>query len=172
MFRKITFALDRAISIIEAVFLTAGLAVMVAALFAEVVCGFFDVSLPWASELALYLMVWVMCFGASAAVRGGNHIAVGLIADRLHGLPARVVRLSVLVFCLLLCIGGVVLGWQYTHVAYLSGKHSVVMRAPMWIVYAAFPVTAGLMSLRVLLLGARGLAMRARADEPERTEQL
>jgi C4-dicarboxylate transporter DctQ subunit len=165
MFQKIASTLDRVIGVFETAFLTAGLAVMVAALFAEVVCGFFKVSLPWAGELAMYLMVWVMCFGASAAVRSRSHISVGLIADRLRGAPALAVRLAVLAFCFLLCLGGVVLGYEYARLAFVSGKVSVVLKAPMWVVYAALPVTAGLMAVRVVLLAARGFATRGRLNE-------
>jgi len=167
MFGKICEIIDRVIEIFETAFLTAAIAVMVAILFAQVVCGFFNISLAWAGELALYLMVWIMCFGASAAVRGGSHIAVGLIADRLRGAPARAVRASVLFFCFLLCIGAFILGVEYVRMTYMAGLQSVALRLPMWIVYTALPAAAALMAVRVILLAARGLAIGRQDVESE-----
>ncbi|MFA6449274.1 MAG: TRAP transporter small permease subunit [bacterium] len=161
-----TFA-DRAIWIFETSFLTVAIAVMVATLFAQVAFGMLGISLAWAGELALYLMVWIMCIGASAAVRSRSHIAVGLIADKLTGLPARIVRVAVLLFCFFLCVGAFILGVKYVQMTYAAGLRSVAARLPMWTVYAALPVASALMAARVILLAARGLAIRARKGEKE-----
>lgn len=167
MSRKIIAFLDRAIGLFETLFLTVAIAVMVITLFAQVVCGFFGVSLAWAGELALYLMVWIMCIGASAAVRSRSHIAVGLIADRLKGKPARVVSVAVLFFCFLLCVGAFILGIDYVHMTYTTGLQSVAVKMPMWTVYVALPVASALMAVRVILLAVRGLTIRIREGEKE-----
>ena len=156
---KIAAFLDRAIGIFETVFLSVSIAVMACTLFAQVFLGFFGVSLAWAGELAMYLMVWVMCIGASAAVRSRSHIAVGLIADRLRGAPALVLRTAVLFFCFLLCVGALILGVRYAAMTYTADMRSVAMKLPMWIVYSALPAAAVLMAVRVVLLGMHGFGV-------------
>ena len=56
--------------------------------------------LIWTDELAVHLMVWLAFLGASLCIAARNHMAVGLLAERLG--PTRRLRLAVLVDLLVL----------------------------------------------------------------------
>jgi C4-dicarboxylate transporter, DctQ subunit len=96
--------------------------------------------------------VWSMCVGASAATRGRRHIAIGLISDRLRGIPARVSSSVVAVICVLLCVAAFKLGLDYVKMAYTMGQRSIALKIPLWIVYSALPLAAALMAMRFALL--------------------
>ncbi len=164
--KKVCLAVDKAIMVFETVFLTVALGVMAGVLFAQVVCEYLGANLTWAGELSMYLLVWVMCVGSSAATRGRRHISVGLISDRLRGRAARAAKSAVAVLCSLMCCLGCVLGVEFARMAYEHGQKSVAIGAPLWTVYAALPVAAGLMAVRFLILSLR-YAPSAREDEEE-----
>lgn len=152
MFDKSLTAIDRAIGIFETVFLSVALSVMAGALFAQVVMGFLGTSMAWVNELSMYLMVWSMCVGASAATRGRRHIAIGLISDRLRGVPARVTGGAAALICVLFCASAFKLGLDYVMMACTLGQRGVALKLPLWIVYAALPLAAALMAVRFALL--------------------
>ena len=45
----------------------------------------------WSEELAGFLMVWLTMLGAAAVLRGGGHISVTVLTDRL---PPRLLRIA------------------------------------------------------------------------------
>jgi len=155
-------AIDRVIHLFETAFLALGLLAMAGALFAQAVLGYFGVSVSWAGELATYLMVWVTCVGASAATRAGRHIAIEVISARLGGAARRALELAVGAVCLGVCAAAVVAGVNYAAGAAETGQVTVSLKIPLWIIYAALPVAAGLMAVRIALL----LALPRTGGEP------
>lgn len=145
---------DKIISFVETFLLTAGLAVMVLSLFAQVVGPWFGASFPWAGELATYLMVWVTCMGAAATTRDGRHIAIELFSARIKGVPARALRIAVSLLCCAACAASAYYSWEYVSGVRDMGQVSVVMKIPMWRVYCALPFAAALMSFRFLAQAA------------------
>lgn len=72
----------------------------------QVVCRYiFSYSLPSASELSIYAMIWAVFLGAAAAFRDGQHIAMSVLKDRAPQNYRRV--LEVIIFLglvLFLCV--------------------------------------------------------------------
>lgn len=155
---------DKIISFIETTLLTMGLIVMIGSLFVQVVGPWFGASLPWAGELATYLMVWIACTGASAATRDGRHIAIELLSSRLKGFPARALKISVSIFCCVVCAASAYFSWQYVSGVRDMGQVSIVLKIPMWLVYTALPVAAALMAFRFLALAVTGPPKEANAE--------
>lgn len=72
-----------------------------------------DISIPWAEEVARYLMIWLTFLGIGPVLRVGGHVAIESLQDSLPAVPARWLRLLVLLvcasFCLLLSWSGIML---------------------------------------------------------------
>jgi TRAP-type C4-dicarboxylate transport system permease small subunit len=149
---KVCEKIDRAIGVFETVFLAVSLSLMAGALFAQAVMGFFGLSMAWVNELSMYMLVWTMCVGASAATRGRRHITIGIVADRLRERPARAMKIAVSAICVLFCASAFKLGFDYAEMAYDLGQRSVAIGLPLWIVYSALPLAAALAAIRFALL--------------------
>ncbi|HOO57360.1 MAG TPA: TRAP transporter small permease [bacterium] len=157
--------IDRVISIIETTLLSLSLLVMAGALFAQILLGFAGISLTWAGELSLYLMVWVMCIGACAATRQSKHISINIISDRLKPGARRVLNIAVYAFCVATALGFCKLGINYVLLARGLGQTSMSLNIPLWVVYSALPASAVLMAMRFLILLAGEFGFKAAAQE-------
>jgi TRAP-type C4-dicarboxylate transport system permease small subunit len=67
---------------------------MLAAVFLGVVFRLIGEPLAWSDELAQYLLVWTAFVGWIIASRSRSHIRIGLIIDRLKGLPRRLAEIA------------------------------------------------------------------------------
>lgn len=136
---------------IEKGFLIFCLVLMTVILFVQVIARFvFNSSFTWSEEAARYIFIWMIWMSASYGVSNGSHIRVEIIADKLKG-KARdalelLVDLIVLSSNILMCYLGIV----YTARHFVRGTLSNATRFPLWIVYLAFPVGTGLVSLRMI----------------------
>lgn len=165
-FYRLSKFIDRAIHYFEVSFLTVALVVMTCALFWQAGCEFFEISVPWAGELARYLMVWVTCVGASAATRNRQHIAIQALVNLLRGRARRAAEAAVALICVALCSVACVVGAQYALDAHDIGRTTLVLKIPLWMIYTALPLTAAFVGLRF------ALTLVAPADsEPEAGER-
>lgn len=102
----------------------------------------------WATELTIYLFIWMAKFGAAYGVRTGIHVGVDYVVERLQG------RARTVMICLGLGLGivftGVVafLGGRWVIFVYGTGQVSPDLEWPMWIIYLAIPLGSGLMCYR------------------------
>jgi len=124
--------------------------IMVGVIFAQIVTRAVGASLPWSEELARYVMAYAVFIGASIAAKEGAHI--GIIA-LVHALPQPFKKFmkvfamfAAFVFSVLL----VYLSLIILQFLLNLGQLSPAMRIPMWMVYAALPLGATLMSIRFL----------------------
>lgn len=107
-------------------------------------------SLPWSEELARYVMVWAVFFGASMGAKIGAHIGVEAFVNLF---PQKIKRLMIIVsafFTQIFCVLVFVLSFQVVSRIYQSGQVSPAMEIPMYLPYLAVPVGAVLMSIRFL----------------------
>ncbi len=104
----------------------------------------------WATELTIYLFIWMAKFGAAYGVRTGIHVGVDYVVNKLEGGKRR-----------FLVIAGMVLGITFTGVIaffgarwvifiYGTGQISPDLEWPMWIIYLAIPFGSGLMCYRFI----------------------
>ncbi len=114
--------------------------------------------LIWTEELARYLFVWLCFVGWVIAGRGGHHIAIGLLRDRLPPVPRRL--LLALIECGNLVLAAF-LGWN-GHLLVIRNLSvgTVTLFFPFAVVYAVVPVA----SLLIALSSLRSLARLRRSE--------
>ncbi len=104
----------------------------------------------WATELTIYLFIWMAKFGAAYGVRTGIHVGVDYVVNKVDGAKRRV-----------LVITGISLGIVFTGIIaffgarwvifiYGTGQVSPDLEWPMWIIYLAIPFGSGLMCYRFI----------------------
>lgn len=104
----------------------------------------------WATELTIYLFIWMAKFGAAYGVRTGIHVGVDYVVNKVEGAKRRV-----------LVITGISLGIVFTGIIaffgarwvifiYGTGQVSPDLEWPMWIIYLAIPFGSGLMCYRFI----------------------
>ena len=104
----------------------------------------------WATELTIYLFIWMAKFGAAYGVRTGIHVGVDYVVNKMEGAKRR-----------FLVTTGLILGITFTGVIAFFGARWVVfihgtgqvspdLEWPMWIIYLAIPFGSGLMCYRFI----------------------
>ena len=104
----------------------------------------------WATELTIYLFIWMAKFGAAYGVRTGIHVGVDYVVNKVEGAKRR-----------FLVIAGLLLGITFTGIIsffgarwvifiYGTGQISPDLEWPMWIIYLAIPFGSGLMCYRFI----------------------
>lgn len=108
----------------------------------------FNWPLAWTEELARYLFVWSVFIGASQAMRTREHIAIGMVVDRLPRRLAIVVALvmSALVasFLLVVIVKGIELA------AKVADLPSTALEVSMAFVYVPVPLAGAIMLIRLI----------------------
>lgn len=110
----------------------------------------FGTGFTWATELTIYLFIWMAKFGAAYGVRTGIHVGVDYVVNKAAPGLRR-----------LLVTAGLLLGVVFTGVIAFFGARWVVfihgtgqvspdLEWPMWIIYLAIPLGSGLMCYRFL----------------------
>ena len=107
-------------------------------------------SLPWADEVARYLMIWMTFGGAGLALRVGGHVAITNLQDALPDFWRQALR-GAIVLGLLIFFGFMVyVGWQYAQ--RMQYQVTPALRLSFVWVYAAMPVGFGLLIAHLLLI--------------------
>ncbi len=147
--------IDEYWAVVEKTFIVLALILMTLVVFMQVVLRYvFDAGIPWAEELARYLMVWAGFLGGSLATRDGRHISIDIIPRLLpeeSAIKTLAVRFTYLVaagFCFFLFY----VGYNFVSRSMAIGRYSQSMHIPMWIVQVIIPASAMFMGLRFLSL--------------------
>ncbi|MGK7653881.1 TRAP transporter small permease [Roseovarius sp. B08] len=107
-------------------------------------------SLPWADEVARYLMIWLTFTGAGLILRIGGHVAITNLQDSLPSAGQKILR-ALIVLILLAFFGYMVyVGWQYAQ--RMQFQVTPALRLPFLYVYAAMPVGFALLIVHLLLI--------------------
>jgi TRAP-type C4-dicarboxylate transport system permease small subunit len=107
-------------------------------------------SLPWADEVARYLMIWLTFTGAGLILRIGGHVAITNLQDALPATGQKLLR-ALIVLVLLVFFGFMVqVGWQYAQ--RMQYQVTPALRLPFIYVYAAMPVGFALLIAHLLLI--------------------
>ncbi|MDR2391155.1 MAG: TRAP transporter small permease [Planctomycetota bacterium] len=107
----------------------------------------FNAPFVWLDEMQMTCIVWVTCFGASAAFRHGGHIAIDMIVNLF---PAGLKRaLEIVVFVVILFMLGFLTwnGWGLVRQQIVNSRLSDVMRIPRAYIYAPMPLAGVCMLL-------------------------
>jgi TRAP-type C4-dicarboxylate transport system permease small subunit len=104
--------------------------------------------LPWSEELARYIMVYTVFFGAALALRYQKLIAVEVFAEKMSWKNRRILKTAVnlisIAFFLLLLVKGIeMMGKVHLQV-------SPALQLPMSIPYASIPIGAILLTINAI----------------------
>lgn len=155
-------------AILERIFIVIALSVMGIVVFVQVVLRyFFHAGIPWAEELARYLMVWAGFLGGSLATRERRHISIDIIPKILkEGSKPQIMllRFNYLLtsgFCFFLFY----IGYKFVSQSMTIGRVSQSMHIPLWLVQLVIPLSAFFMGLRFLALTFGKIETRSALDE-------
>lgn len=106
----------------------------------------------WTEELARYLMIWVGLIGAAYAAGRHKHLAVDLLAGKLSGRRARMLRLVIglctVTFAMAALFGG---GMRLVWVMLKLGQTSASLQVPLGFVYLALPISGLLITFYAMV---------------------
>ena len=111
----------------------------------------FNNSLTWSEELTRYIFIWQIWLGVSIAQRDKQHIKVELLKSLVKNEKAIAV-VDILATIVLIAFNVFLIfnGSELVSQMYSRGNVSGAMRLPMWIVYSVLPISACLISLRLI----------------------
>lgn len=147
------------------------LAAFVLILFAQIVSReLFGHSLSWTEELAVYMFVWFVFFGASYAAKLAAH---NRVTFHFKWLPPRLVLLSELLADLIwLAFNSVFLYLAYDFIFNRMNLFwkSQTLGIPMKYIYMVLPIAFLLMTIRVIQVNYNKLVLGVRLQDPESGE--
>lgn len=141
--------------------------ISVVVIFSQVVMRYvFQNSLSWSEELGRYLFIWLTWLSTGYAVRQKRHLRIEVLSDFLGERGKLVVDLfAMLVWCAF-CLFLVKNGWKITSMLWRREQMTAALEIPMALTYAAVPVGAAIMAIRLLdemFLGVRKLLSLCRS---------
>lgn len=106
--------IDRRLLQFNRLLMMGALAAMTAIVFASVTIRFVsDYSIPWAEEVARYLMVWLTFLGVGPVLRYGGHVAIDSLPTSAPAGVARAARVAIVAIVAVFFLVLVGAGWQY-----------------------------------------------------------
>jgi TRAP-type C4-dicarboxylate transport system permease small subunit len=118
--------------------------------------------LAWSDELAQYLLVWTAFTGWIIASRRRSHIRIGLIVDRLKGLPRRLVEVAIQM--LVATLGVVLLIKSFGLIGRNADVEWVSLPLSVALVYIPMPIAGLAVILQAALQAIEALRGEAEAD--------
>ncbi|MYN14811.1 TRAP transporter small permease subunit [Pusillimonas sp. TS35] len=120
--------------------------------------------IPWAEQVAKYLMIWAAFLGSSLALREGAHISVNLVVGLF---PPKVRKVfACLVILLNLVFLTTCMTYGFIYIYNIRGQiDPMVWDMSLSIPYAAIPVGCLLMIVQLLLVARKGVEHALSSDE-------
>ncbi|MDF2615623.1 MAG: hypothetical protein K0Q47_278 [Sedimentibacter sp.] len=131
--------------------LTVILSLMVVCIFMATFFRFTKIMIiPWAEELARYLMVWLVFLGIGAGAKSNRHFTVDNLVNALPKSTHKaffILRTAIIVvYCSII----VFIGAGLINSLKMMGQSSPALRVPMWAIYSAIPIGLVLMIVRTM----------------------
>jgi TRAP-type C4-dicarboxylate transport system permease small subunit len=131
--------------------LVGGLAVLVFLVFLQVVMRFcFRMSLTWSEEIARFLFLWLVWLGAAYAAKRQAHLKIEAFIQKLSSKNRENIDIVALLIWIAFSAFLVWKGGELAMMLFRRRQLSPVLEIRMAWAYAAVPVGAGLMLLRLL----------------------
>ena len=96
----------------------------------------------WSEELARFLLIWIGLLGAAYASGQRVHLAIDILSANLNTSNRRKLSMTINALIVLFSVAILIIGGA--HLMYLTkvlGQLSAALRIPMYIVYAALPIS-------------------------------
>lgn len=110
----------------------------------------FGTGFTWATELTIYLFIWMAKFGAAYGVRTGIHVGVDYVVNRAGPGLKRVLVITGMALGALFTGVIAFFGVRWVYFMYGTGQISPDLEWPMWIIYLAIPLGSSLMCYRFI----------------------
>ena len=154
---------------LEEYILVGGLAVLVFLVCLQVTMRyFFHTGLTWSEEVARFLFLWLVWLGAAYAAKRGSHLRIEAFVQKLSPKSRSNVELVALLIWIVFSAFLTWKGAELTMILVKRRQLSPILEIRMAWAYAAVPVGAGLLLLRLLARLARTLRERTGATEVSR----
>lgn len=133
---------------LENFILAASFIVMTLSAFAQVVNrNLVGAGISWFEELARYCMVYMTLLGTEVGLRDGTQISITAIVDRFKACPRKL--LAIFAKLVVVCFSAMVFyhSWNPIMKQIRFGQLSPGLEIPMYIPYAALPLSFGIITL-------------------------
>ena len=167
MARKIYYFLDN----IESYICRTLLAVFVLLLFAQIVSReLFGYSFSWSEELATYMFVWFVFFGASYAAKLYAHNRVTFQFGKLSKTATNIIEGIADLFWIAFNVYFVYLSFNFVFFRMNLFWKSQTLGVPMKYIYLILPIAFTLMTIRILQANYLKLVKGIDVRDPEKAE--
>lgn len=167
MGRKIFHILDN----IESYICRTLLAIFVTLLFAQIISReFFNYSFSWSEELATYMFVWFVYFGASYAAKLYAHNRVTFQFNKLPKKVAHMIEGVADLFWIAFNVYFVYLSFNFVFFKMNLFWKSQTLGVPMKYIYLILPIAFTLMTIRILQANYLKLVKGVDVRDPEKAE--
>lgn len=122
---------------------------MVLVVFFQIISrAFFGTSFSWTTELARYMMIWVVFLGGGIAFQHAAHISIEALVDKLSNFWKKAVQAFVTIACIAFFVILIVTGIEFSSNS--MTQTSPALQIPMGLVYLAIPISGVLQILNVI----------------------
>ena len=101
---------------------------------------FINRPITWGEEFQLLCIVIVVFFGAGAGFRTGSHVAIDFIVDMFPWKVQRVIVVAMYVISMIIMVYFFMQSSVFVRQMLVTGRVTNILRIPMFLIYAAFPV--------------------------------
>ena len=111
--------------------------------------------IPWAEELARYLMIWLVFLGIGAGSKTKRHITLENLVNALPASAHKVFFMIRTAIIVIYCGFISYVGFSLVKSLKIMGQTTPALRGPMWFMYSAIPIGLLLMIVRTIQFAIR-----------------
>jgi C4-dicarboxylate transporter DctQ subunit len=111
--------------------------------------------IPWAEELARYLMIWLVFLGIGAGAKTNRHFTVENLVNALPASAHKVFFMIRTAIIVIYCGFISYVGFSLVKSLKIMGQTTPALRGPMWFMYSAIPIGLLLMIVRTIQFAIR-----------------
>ena len=108
------------------------------------------VAVPWAEELARYILVWIIFLGIGTAAKKNAHFSVQILDEISPSFFKKVLYIVRILVVTAFCLIIVYLAFGILKAQMRMGQTSPALGIPIWMAYLSIPVGCFLMVVRTL----------------------
>ena len=137
---SIVLMIDKWISTVEKIIVSAGMLVAAVSLLAAVICRHLNIIMAGGEEIALFAIVWMTFVGTAVCARQGTHIVMSAVMDSLPQDKRKIMATCICLVSGLFCLILFFYGAQLTSDVFRRGQVTPALRAPLWYMYISVPI--------------------------------
>ncbi|KJS82883.1 MAG: hypothetical protein JM58_13835 [Peptococcaceae bacterium BICA1-8] len=126
--------------------------------------------LPWAEELARYLMIWIVFLGIGTGAKKNRHFAVEVFVKAMPQATHKYFHIFKILVISSFLTFVIYLSINLMKVQIMMGQTSPALNIPMWVAYLAVPVGCGLMVFRTIEHSVKEFKLNGQPTEGKELE--